>query len=168
MAYPDVCFIVAPREIKRGREVAEIFASHGLPAVLRSKDTPVGQETCCLIVDTMGELVYYYQLADIAFVGGSLRPFGGHNPLEPAAFGKPVLFGSHMEDFEDICAEMLQEECAVQVGSGVEFAQEIGVLLKDRQRCKELGQAGHDYIIKRQGVTQRHLVVIAQLLAGTC
>lgn len=167
MAYPDVRFIVAPREIERGREVAEIFESHGLPSVLRSENTPAKEETCCLIVDTMGELVHYYQLADIAFVGGSLRPFGGHNPLEPVAFGKPVLFGSHMEDFEDICAEMLQEQCAVQVENGVALGREIGVLLKNRQRCKELGQAGHDYIIKRQGVTQRHLDIITQLLTGT-
>ncbi len=166
-AFPDVYFVVAPRDINRGREVAGIMADHGVTSCCRSQCAAIGADIDCLVLDTMGELVSYYQHADIAFVGGSLKPFGGHNPLEPAAFGTPVFFGPHMEDFEDICAEMLAGQSAVQVTDGEMLAREIAALLKSKERCKELGQAGLDYIIKRQGVTKRHLDIIDRLLGAT-
>lgn len=164
MAYPDVRFVIAPREICRGPAIVKICAEHGLKSGLRSDATVIDPELDCLVLDTMGELVHYYQFADIAFVGGSLLPFGGHNPLEPVAFGTPVLFGPHMEDFADICEEMLAGKCAVQVESAVLLARTICGLLKNSAACKELGQVGLEYIIKRQGVTQRHLDIIEQLL----
>lgn len=163
---PDARFVLAPRDIGRGQEVVNILARHGLHASLRSKGLIVDPNVDCLVLDSMGELVHYYQLAEIAFVGGSLKPFGGHNPLEPVAFGTPVFFGSHMEDFADICEEMLAKECAVQVDDAAMFATQACALLKNSDRRKELGQAGLDYIIKRQGVTERHLRLIEQLLHG--
>ncbi len=163
-AWADVCFVVAPRDISRGQEVAGIFNNHGLSSCLWSRCPTIDSEIDCLIVDTMGELVSFYKQADIAFIGGSLKPFGGHNPLEPAAYGKPVIFGPHMEDFEDICDEMLAEECAVQVSDKIMLGQEICGLLKDRDQCKKSGQAALEYILKRQGVTKRHLDIVARLL----
>ena len=162
--YPDVCFVVAPRDIERGSEVAGILEDYSLRTCLRSQCSVIETDLDCLVLDTMGELVLYYQQGDIAFVGGSLQPFGGHNPLEPMAFGKPVFFGPHMEDFEDICQEILEEKCAIQVLDGVMLTREICTLLKNEDRRKELGQAGLDYIMQRQGVTKRYLEIINQLL----
>ncbi len=164
--YPDVCFVIAPRDIKRGREVVQILDRQSLQSYCRSLIDDIPDDIDCLVLDTMGELVSIYKQAELVFVGGSLQPFGGHNPLEPVAFGVPVLFGTHMEDFEDICAEMLDEHCAIQVTDSEMLGREMCSLLKDQDRCKELGQAGLDYIIKRQGVTERHLDIIERLLAG--
>ena len=167
MAHPDVRFVLAPREIDRGREIAKILATHGLTSCLRSASPAVDSGVDCLILDTMGELVHYYPLAEMAFVGGSLLAFGGHNPLEPMAFATPVLFGPYMEDFADICAEMQAEHCGLPVADADMFGRTVCALLKDEDQCKELGQAGLKYIVQRQGVTRRHLKIIDRLLQGT-
>ena len=104
-SFANLFLVVAPRNVERGAELAAMAARRGLLAVRRSLGG--AGETSLLILDTLGELSSVYDLCDVAFVGGSLVPERGHNPLEPAVHGKPVLFGPFMEDFAEISRDLL-------------------------------------------------------------
>lgn len=103
--FPELYLILAPRNPGRVGEVGRLAAGLGLRAVLRSQAGADGGDL--LLLDTMGELAGLYSLGSLAFVGGSLVPERGHNPLEPVLFGQPVMFGPHMEDFAEIADELL-------------------------------------------------------------
>lgn len=161
--FPELFFIIAPRNIERGPEVASLYRELGFSVVCRSDKGASWNDKDLLIVDTMGELVDFYQQSDLVFVGGSLVPFGGHNPLEPAAFGKPVFFGPHMEDFADIVSEMLAEEAARQVADVDDLCLALQILVADRAGQEKTGRLARDFVEQRQGVTDRHLDVIRTL-----
>ncbi len=161
--FPGLFLVIAPRNIDRGPEIAALYRGLGFSVVCRSDRGAAWDDKDLLIVDTMGELVDFYQQADLVFVGGSLVPFGGHNPLEPAAFGRPVLFGPHMEDFADIVSEMLAEEAARQVVDVDDLCQALQVLVADQAGRDKFGQQARAFVEERQGVTDRHLKVIATL-----
>ncbi len=108
---PEALLILVPRHPRRFEAVAELCAEHGLACARRSKSETPDAETAVYLGDTMGELRALYGAADLAFVGGSLVPVGGHNLLEPAAMGVPVLTGPELANFEDV-AEMLREHDA--------------------------------------------------------
>ncbi|PLX49057.1 MAG: 3-deoxy-D-manno-octulosonic acid transferase [Desulfobulbaceae bacterium] len=160
----DLFFVVAPRNIERAPEVATVFSGLGLTVACRSDPQASWQDKDLLVVDTMGELVECYRQGDLAYVGGSMVPFGGHNPLEPAAFGKPVLFGPHMEDFADIVSEMLAEDAARQVADVEELCQALHPLVADSDERRRAGDRARRFVEERRGVTDRHLKVIGDLL----
>ena len=116
-----------------------------------------------IIVAEMGRLLDMYAISDIAIVGGTYKPFGGHNPLEPAAFARPVFFGPHMEDFADIVTEMLAEEAACQVKDADELCRSLQGLIADTTARDNAGKRAYAFIEARQGVTERHLKTIATL-----
>lgn len=95
-SFPHLKLLIAPRHLQRVGRIRTLLSSRGITAVLRSEKAPASD---CLIIDTFGELQKFYALADITFVGGSLVPKGGQNPIEPAAYGRPVLYGTHMDNF---------------------------------------------------------------------
>ncbi len=161
--FPELFLVMAPRNIERGAEVATLYEGLGFSVVRRSEKGATWHDKDLLILDSMGELVDFYQQGDLVFVGGSLVPFGGHNPLEPAAFGKPVLFGPHMEDFADIVSEMLAEEAARQVGGVDDLCLALQALMVGKTEREEAGQRARAFVEQRQGVTDRHLEVIAKL-----
>ena len=113
-SHPDALLLWAPRHPERFRTVAERAMAAGFVVATRSMDTWPGPTTGVFVVDTLGELVHFYACADIAFVGGSLQPIGGHNLLEPAATGTAILSGPHLHNFADI-ARRLREAQAMQV-----------------------------------------------------
>ncbi len=156
-------FVIAPRNIERAPEIASLFQSLEFRVLCRSEKQSSWADKDLLIVDTMGELVDFYQQADLVFVGGSLVPFGGHNPLEPAAFGKPVFFGPRMEDFADIVAEMLKEEAAIQVKDVDDLCNSLQAMIVDHDKLHSAGEMAYAFVKERQGVTDRHLEVIATL-----
>ncbi|MDR9500705.1 MAG: 3-deoxy-D-manno-octulosonic acid transferase [Desulfurivibrionaceae bacterium] len=162
--FPELFLVIAPRNIQRGPEIAALYRGLGFSVVRRSEKGVAWGDKELLIVDSMGELVDFYQLADLVFVGGSLVPFGGHNPLEPAAFGKPVLFGPYTADFADIVSEMLAEEAARQVKDVADLCQALQLLAADQVARQRAGQRARAFVEERQGVTDRHLQVIATLL----
>ncbi len=161
--FPRLFFVIAPRNIERGREIAALYRGLGFAVVCRSEKGAAWDDNDLLIVDSMGELVDFYQQGDLVFVGGSLVAFGGHNPLEPAAFGKPVLFGPHMEDFADIVTEMLAENAARQVDDVEDLCQRLQTLVVDMDERQKAGQRARSFVEERQGVTDRHLKVITTL-----
>ncbi|MFC1837349.1 3-deoxy-D-manno-octulosonic acid transferase, partial [Thermodesulfobacteriota bacterium] len=115
LLFPNLFLVVAPRDINRGREIKDIADKLGL--TVRRRTAPFQDEEFpgapLLILDTMGELSRMYSFCNIAFIGGSLVPDGGHNPLEPAAFGKPIFFGPYMDDFTEISSDLLEKDAAI-------------------------------------------------------
>lgn len=163
--YPDLVLAIAPRKVERGGQIAELAQGHRFRVARRSG--AAGRPDCqVLILDTLGELLALYRLADVAFVGGSLVAAGGHNPLEPAHFGKPVLFGTHMEDFAEISQDLLAAGGAERVRNGQELATALAILLADRQRRATMGEAARGVVAGQQGVTARHLHLIREVLAA--
>ena len=158
---PDCCLLIAPRDINRAGEIETEAEKYTLPTSRRSLTSP---KTDIVILDTLGELSSCYQLADIAFIGGSLVPAGGHNPLEAASCGRPVLFGPFMDDFSEISRDLVAAGGAQMVGTSDELAGQVLTLLTSAQRATAMGTAARSLVLDHQGVIQHHLEVIEQLL----
>jgi 3-deoxy-D-manno-octulosonic-acid transferase len=118
------------------------------------------------LLDSIGELASLYRIADGAFVGGSLVNSGGHNILEPAAFGKVPVFGPSMENFAAIAARFVEAGAAVQVGSPEDAGVEWIELLKDPKKMKRMGDAARQLIETSRGALDRALAEAAKQLAG--
>jgi 3-deoxy-D-manno-octulosonic-acid transferase len=159
----NLFLIVAPRNVERGAEVADLASRRGLLVSRRS----VGNagKGSVLILDTLGELASVYALCDVAFIGGSLVPQRGHNPLEPAVYGKPVLFGPHMEDFAEISSDLLAVDGARQVHDAAELCTRLSLLLADSAERGRVGLQAQEFIASRRGVTGAHLALIRSVLA---
>jgi 3-deoxy-D-manno-octulosonic-acid transferase len=107
------------------------------------------------VLDTLGELATVYQLADVAFVGGSLVPTGGHNPIEPARFGVPVLTGPHTRNFAAVYAQFISAGAAVVVHSREELATALTRWLSDPTAARRAGEAGRELLARNTGATSR-------------
>ena len=116
------------------------------------------------LVNTMGELLYFYGASDIAFVGGSLVPVGGHNLLEPAVLGLPILTGPHVENFVAVTAMLVEAEAVIQVEDGPELEAALLALAKDSSRRAKMGERAQLVVAKNRGATDRHLKVISYYL----
>ncbi len=161
--FPSLCLIIAPRDPSRATALKRYCAEKGFAASLRTtkKNLPPGG---VLLLDTIGELAACYQLADIAFIGGSLVDERGHNPVEPALFGCPVLFGPSMEDFSEIATELLHTGGAFQVRNGSELTAILRSLLQSPAMRNKAGTAAKKCITQQQGGVDRHLQLIRSLL----
>jgi len=166
LLFPDLFLVVAPRKIERGREIKEIADSLGL--TVRQRTAPLAEEEFpgapLLILDTMGELSRMYSFCDIAFIGGSLVPDGGHNPLEPAAFGKPILFGPYMDDFTEISSDLLAKNAAIVCHDEDDIVEILKRLLNNSSLRKEMGEQAQALVLQHRGVTRRHLEIIHFLI----
>lgn len=166
LLFPDLFLVLAPRQPSRSGDISELAKKNGLTSRRRSK--PVQHETepatPLLILDTMGELSSMYSFCDIAFIGGSLVPDGGHNPLEPAAFGKPVLFGPHMDDFTEISRDMLETGAAMVVQDGEELFEQMRCWLTSTGAREKAGAKGRALVEMHAGVTRRHLEILGRFL----
>ena len=164
---PKSFLILAPRHPERAPGVAELIKREGFPFQSRSVldgsgPLPAGG---ILLLDTVGELAGLYRASDLVFVGGSLVPTGGHNPLEPAACRVPVLFGPHMENFREIAALFI-EHCGVEV-QPADLEGLKGELLRlagDPARREDIGRRGAGILLESAGATGRHLDLMASLL----
>lgn len=159
----NLFLVLAPRNVERGAELAAMALRHGLSAFRRSLGG-VG-EGSVLILDTLGELASVYALCDVAFIGGSLVPQRGHNPLEPAVYGKPVLFGPCMEDFAEISHDLLAVGGARQVHDAEELRADLSLLLAEPANRERAGRQAQELITARRGVTEAHIALIRSALA---
>ncbi|MGB5686866.1 MAG: 3-deoxy-D-manno-octulosonic acid transferase [Candidatus Electrothrix sp.] len=157
--------VLAPRDINRGQELVDLAGSFGLEAGRRSCGEDKGQvlKGQVLILDTLGELALCYSQAEFAFVGGSLVSQGGHNPIEPAIHGVPVLFGPHMEDFSEIAHELLDCGGGKMVTKD-SFADILVALLTDKKARAMMGQAAQELVEGHRGGVQRHVQAVQDLL----
>jgi 3-deoxy-D-manno-octulosonic-acid transferase len=166
--YPDLLLLIAPRHIQRGDEVAGIVRNHGFQPLLRTEITSnsrISPETV-IILNTIGELFKVYSLASLTFCGASLVPLGGQNPLEPAAWGKVVLYGPSMEDFLDAKQFLEEAGSGIQVVSATDLAEKAVELLADPGRLTSLGNAGQMLIRAQQGSSLRSLELIISSIGG--
>ncbi|MND66980.1 3-deoxy-D-manno-octulosonic acid transferase [compost metagenome] len=161
--HADALLILVPRHPERFNSVFALCRQQ-LATVRRSTGEPVTADTSVLLGDTMGELLFLYALADIAFVGGSLVPNGGHNLLEPAALSLPVLSGPHLFNFLEIAA-MLREAGALQeVDDAQGLAAEVRRLIELPQDAQRMGDAGRAVMKANQGALQRLLDGLERLI----
>jgi 3-deoxy-D-manno-octulosonic-acid transferase len=169
LLFPDLFLVVAPRKVERGKEIREIAATTGL--TVRRRSAPFQDEDIpgapFLILDTMGELTRMYSFCDIAFIGGSLVPDGGHNPLEPAAFGKSILFGPHMDDFIEISSDLLEKKAAIVCHDEEEIFENLKTLLVNANLRDRMGEKAQSLVLQHRGVTRRHLEIIQVILNST-
>jgi 3-deoxy-D-manno-octulosonic-acid transferase len=161
----NALLIIAPRKPERFDE-AERLARRAGWNVARRTELRVDAEPRCdvVILDTIGELAQIYQVATVVFVGGSLIDAGGHNILEPAVFGKPIVFGPHMHNFTEIARTFLDNGAAIQVGTGRELESVLLDLLGDPVRRATLGAGARALVEANRGARNKTLAAIAQLL----
>jgi 3-deoxy-D-manno-octulosonic-acid transferase len=164
-ASPSALAILAPRQPERFGEVERLARESGFVTARRS-DLPIDSEPRAdvIVLDTIGELAQLYQVATVVFVGGSLVDHGGHNILEPAVFGKPILFGPHMQNFKEIVDAFIGNDAAVQVGSERDLEQAMVSLATDPVRRAKLGAAARALVEANRGAKDKTLAVIADLL----
>lgn len=154
--------IIAPRKIERGGELLRLARSFGLNAVLRSSGD-AGAESCVLILDTIGELAGCYSLARLAFIGGSLVDEGGHNPIEAAAQGVPVLFGPHTEDFAEIAGDLV--DCGgAKVVTAETLAETAAAILSDDALHTAMSGTARRLVEQQRGGVERHVQAVRELL----
>lgn len=156
---PEALCIVVPRHPERFVQVTQLL-QETFHAQTRSSGEALQPETQVYIVDSMGELNDFYAASDVAFVAGSLVPIGGHNLLEPAALGLPVIVGPHTFNCEDIADNMLKCEAAVRVYDAKALAQTVQQFFVDRRLAKKTGQNGQDLIKRNRGTLSNLLELI--------
>jgi 3-deoxy-D-manno-octulosonic-acid transferase len=161
----NALLILAARHPERFGEVERLCQREGLSTVRRS-DLPIDAEprADAVILDTIGELAQLYQIATAVFVGGSLVPLGGHNILEPAVHGKPIVFGPHMENFAEIAHAFLANGAAVQVRTARDLEDVVVELMADPVRRARLGAAARALVDANRGAKDTTLKVLAELL----
>jgi 3-deoxy-D-manno-octulosonic-acid transferase len=164
--HPESLLILVPRHPERFNSVSELSRQQGFASVRRSAAEPVTRETSVMVGDTMGELLFLYALADIAFVGGSLAPNGGHNLLEPAALDKPVLSGPHLFNFLEIAAMLRSAGALEEVSDAAALAAVVQRLIEQPAQAKAMADAGLAVMKANQGALQKLLDGIANLLAA--
>ncbi len=174
--WPQALLIVAPRKPEQFLAAAEMLRQAGWRLVRRSDisidglsagilhDTDLLPKSV-LLLDTIGELAALYGLADVVFVGGSLQPpGGGHNPLEPAAYGKVPIFGPSMQNFRQIATSLLEADAAIEVNSGAQLAAAWERLLKQDAARAEMGSAARAIVERNRGATAATLDHVTRLI----
>lgn len=160
--HPDLYLVLAPRKPERADEILTLAATYNLHGVRRSNHP--SQCGDYLLVDTIGELAEFYRHGSIAFVGGSLVAEGGHNPIEPAGMGTPVLFGPHMEDFEEVAADLSESGGAISIANYHDLESTLRELITDSNKRDLMGLAAKSCIEAQKGVIKRHLDLIRAVL----
>jgi len=162
---PDALLLLAPRHKDRFAAVADLLTRRGIRFARRSgmaRGLPIDTEV--LLVDTMGELTALYASADVAFVGGSLTAVGGHNLLEPAALGLPVLTGPSHENSKEIALLLLRRGAALEVANALDLAALLQGLLDDHAERRRIGVIGKDIVESNRGSVERLLALIEPAL----
>jgi len=164
--FADCLLVLVPRHPERFESVAELCRQRGLNIVLRSEMRPCDADTRVFVGDSMGELPLFLAAADVAFVGGSLVPHGGHNLLEPAGLGIPVVTGPHVFNFTEICELLLQAGACEKVGNTEELAVTLGRWLGDASERHRVGEQGRAVVEKNRGALQTVLAMVDRHLQG--
>ena len=138
LAGNNILLVLAPRHPHRAAEVEQLCKAKGLRVVRHSQGIACDSRTSVLLLDTMGELMYFYRIAYIAFVGGSLVPIGGHNPMEPASVDVPIIMGPHLHNIDDIASEFVDAGAMIVVRDASGFGQAVQELLCDETKRNAL------------------------------
>jgi 3-deoxy-D-manno-octulosonic-acid transferase len=169
---PNLRLLLAPRHLDRLEEVEKILKRDNLPWIRKTslaerENLSVISSSAfppVILLDTMGELMRVYRLASVVFIGGSLVPVGGHNPLEPLLFKKCVLFGPHMFNFSEIVNRLITEGGAIQVGGKGDLLSSLKRLLHEPKTREEVGERGYRFLQAHRGATERMMKEIRPYL----
>ncbi len=159
----DALLVIIPRHPERFNTVYKSAKDANLNVVRRSENQLV-QNAQILLGDSMGEMMSYFDIADIVFMGGSLSNTGGHNMLEPAAFAKPIIFGPNVFNFTEISSDLLKQNAAIQIQNVEGLFKKIMALLNDKEQCKVLGNNAQQYLYSKQGAVKNTLQLIKKPL----
>lgn len=167
--HPDLFLILVPRHFERGREVGRELENRGIKFIYRREVTATTQlperSLECLLVNTTGELKYFYETATVIYVGKSLVAEGGQNPVEPGALGKAMVFGPNMQNFAAIASNFVQNGGALQVQDAAELERTLDQLLSDPARRADLGRNALAVVKASTGAVERTVEMIVQSLA---
>jgi 3-deoxy-D-manno-octulosonic-acid transferase len=162
--FPNLFLILVPRHFERCGDLSQKLKARGVKFIMRNAIFASTQmqpgEVDCLLVNTTGELKFFYEPASVVFVGKSLTAVGGQNPIEPAALGKPVVFGPNMQNFRDIVRLFLARDAAVQVKNAAELERALTALLENANRRAELGQRAAAVVAENLGSIERTIEMI--------
>jgi 3-deoxy-D-manno-octulosonic-acid transferase len=163
-AIPSALLVLVPRHPERFDRVAALVARHGFPMCRRSMDQPCGEDVQVFLGDTMGELPVFLGGADVAYIGGSLVKVGGHNMLEAAAQGVPVVFGPHVFNFSGIARLLRDREAGVMVEDGSRLAEQVAAWLQDASERSRIGEHGRQVVEENRGALRRLAALVDALL----
>ncbi|MCF8044290.1 MAG: 3-deoxy-D-manno-octulosonic acid transferase [Desulfarculaceae bacterium] len=160
--FPGLVLIIAPRNPKRGVKISRMLQKTNTEHLLTSRLFLEKPACKIFIVDRMGLLSPLYSICDAAFVGGSMVKQGGHNPLEAAAWAKPVLFGPHMDDFAEAAELLIQNGAAWQVKDGSHFTEKVEFLLANESLKQKMGTSGRKVFLENQGAVYRTVDILEE------
>ncbi|MCK7596386.1 lipid IV(A) 3-deoxy-D-manno-octulosonic acid transferase [Microbulbifer sp. CAU 1566] len=164
--FPDLLLVLVPRHPVRFDGVARLCREQNLSVVRRSDGVAPGENDQVLLGDTMGELLRFYGACDVAFVGGSMVPVGGHNMIEPAAWGVPIVCGPHLHNFSTVSALMRESGGLVVAEDPAQMAAEVGVWLGDPERRMAAGNSAREVAAQNSGALARTVDEIEVLMRG--
>jgi len=165
---PGIRLLIAPRHIDRSGEIAFALQSLGFQVSRRTELNPSqpAPPGAVILLDTIGELTRIYGLATVAFVGGSLAPIGGHDILQPIAFGVPAVFGPYMHNFRDIAALALEAKVGFQIRHPEELPGTLLTLFRDESLRKSIAKKARLLIAQNCGASERYAQAAVDLLGG--
>ncbi len=161
---PGLLTVIVPRHPQRFADVADLLARQGIRFQRRSECQPIKSDTQVVLGDSMGEMFAYYAACDLAFVGGSLLPFGGQNFIEACAVGKPVIIGPHTYNFAQASQLAVEGGAAVRVQNSTDLAEALKDLFSNPERLARIGQAGLNFVEANRGATERALQQISAFI----
>ena len=161
---PDALLILVPRHPERFARTIQQAKVVGLRTELRSQGESCSEAAQCFVIDSIGELMTYYACGDVAFVGGSMGEQGGHNALEPAALGKPILLCPNMDNAREIASQLLQCKAALRVNDQQDFCQTTEKILLNGTLRDSMGQAGRELVEKNRGALDLTMDAVKKLL----
>ncbi|MBA3612024.1 MAG: hypothetical protein H0W49_03725, partial [Nitrospirales bacterium] len=168
--HPQAVLVMAPRHIERVAKLEQVIRQYGFSCVRRSRlgqdvgDQAVPHGPRVIVLDTRGELAFVYREALVTFVGGTLVPVGGHNLLEPAQWGRPVVFGPHVDHCRDIAGLLLGAGGGLQIQNQDDLASQLIRLIAHPTEAEDMGQSALEVVRTHRGVITRNLQWIDQLL----
>ncbi len=165
--FPETILIIAPRHLERVPQICRVISSRGLAYQLRTR---IGREDArrtapVVVIDTFGDLFAVYSVGTVVFCGASLVPLGGQNPLEPAVWGKPVIYGPSMDDFLDAKAILASENAGITVSGPGDLAETVIRLFADPEELQSMGARARHAVQRHRGAACAHAAVIARLAA---
>lgn len=161
---PDLLIVLVPRHPQRFADVEKLLQQLNLSYQKRSDQQAIAVQTKVVLGDSMGEMFAYYAACDVAFIGGSLLPFGGQNLIEASAVGRPVLIGPYTYNFEQATELALAAGAALRIENANELQQKIQELFGQPQRLAKMGSAGLQFVKSNTGATEKALNLIQQQL----
>lgn len=164
--FPELLLVLVPRHPERFRDVARLVEQHSLAYTSRTSGETCDAACAVYLLDTMGELPMFYAASDIAFVGGSLVPIGGHNLLEPAALGVPVISGTHVFNAQEIAEMFIDNGACRLVTSTEELAAAVADFLANPEAARHAGNQGRNIVLQNRGSLGQLLKLLEPLISA--